>query len=153
MEVFASAILDFYPNDADGLKKRIDEIGVKFEAITGGPNPAARGRGMGSGSRGRGGAMGRSNVEPRPFTPSGPNGGMGNTHFEDSASRQAEIDNHLAVIRFTKKFGGDHQKTNLRSPPAYRTIHGALALLRGGYYDQTKSHAVIRRDPLRGPGS
>jgi inosose dehydratase len=59
-----------------GLKKRIDEIGVNFVAITGG----ARG---------------------------------GSTHFEDSAARQAVIENHLGVIRFSKKFGCDHQKTNL----------------------------------------
>jgi inosose dehydratase len=37
----------------------------------------------------------------------------GNTHFEDPASRQAVIENHLGVVRFSKKFGADHQKTNM----------------------------------------
>jgi hypothetical protein len=76
VEQFATALSQFYPDDVVGLKKRIDEIGVKFAAITGG----ARG---------------------------------GNIHFEDPASRQAVIENHLGVIRFSKKFGCDHQKTNL----------------------------------------
>jgi sugar phosphate isomerase/epimerase len=76
VEAFATALSQFYPNDAAGLKKRVDEIGVKFAAITGG-------------SRG------------------------GNTHFEDPGARQAVIENHLGVVRFSKKFGCDHQKTNL----------------------------------------
>jgi inosose dehydratase len=76
VEAFATALSQFYPDDVDGLKKRIDEIGVKFVAVTGG-------------SRG------------------------GNTHFEDPAARQAVIENHLGVVRFSKKFGCDHQKTNL----------------------------------------
>lgn len=37
----------------------------------------------------------------------------GNTHFEDPASRQEVIENHLGVVRFSKKFGADHQKTNM----------------------------------------
>jgi len=37
----------------------------------------------------------------------------GNTHFEDPASRQPVIENHMAVVRFSKKFGADHQKTNM----------------------------------------
>jgi sugar phosphate isomerase/epimerase len=78
VEAFASALDQYYPNNAAELKKRIDEIGVKFVAITGG----ARG---------------------------------GDTHFEDPARRQAVIENHLAVVRFSKKFGADHQKTNLGS--------------------------------------
>ena len=76
VEAFATALYQFYPDDAAGLKKRIDAIGVKFAAVTGG----ARG---------------------------------GSTHFEDPAQRQAVIDNHLGVVRFSKKFGCDHQKTNL----------------------------------------
>lgn len=76
VEAFATALSDFYPNDAAGLKKRVDEIGVKFAAITGG----ARG---------------------------------GNTHFEDPAAREAVIENHLGVVRYSKRFGCDHQKTNL----------------------------------------
>jgi hypothetical protein len=40
MEVLATNVSQFFPDDVDGLKKRIDEIGVKFEAITGGVNPA-----------------------------------------------------------------------------------------------------------------
>ena len=76
VEAFATSFSQFYPDDVDGLKRRIDEIGVKFAAITGG-------------SRG------------------------GSTHFEDPAQRQAVIENHLGVVRFSKKFGCDHQKTNL----------------------------------------
>ena len=78
VEAFATALPDFYPDDFAGLKQRIDEIGVKFAAITGG---------------GRGGSV----------------------HFEDPAQREAVIENHLGVIRFSKKFGCDHQKTNLGS--------------------------------------
>ena len=115
VEAFASALLEFYPDDADGLKKRINEIGVKFAAITGGANAAAKGRSRGPGGRGRGGAGGRG-AEPAVFRPSNPDGPGGNTHFEDPASRQAVIENHLAVVRFAKKFGCDHQKTNLDSP-------------------------------------
>lgn len=78
VEAFATSFTKFYPDDVAGLQKRIDQIGVKFAAITGG----ARG---------------------------------GNTHFEDPAARQAVIENHLGVVRFSKKFGCDHQKTNLGS--------------------------------------
>lgn len=39
----------------------------------------------------------------------------GSTHFEDPAQRDAVIANHLGVVRFSKKFGADHQKTNLGS--------------------------------------
>jgi len=76
VEAFATALAQFYPDDAAGLKKRVDAIDVKFAAITGG----ARG---------------------------------GSTKFEDPAARQAVIENHLGVIRYSKKFGCDHQKTNL----------------------------------------
>jgi inosose dehydratase len=76
VEAFATSLSAFYSDDVAGLKKRIDEIGVRFAAITGG----ARG---------------------------------GSTHFEDPAARQAVIENHLGVVRFSKKFGCDHQKTNL----------------------------------------
>ena len=78
VEAFATALPQFYPDDVDGLKKRIDEIGVKFVAVTGG-------------SQG------------------------GSTHFEDPRQREAVIENHLGVVRFSKKFGCDHQKTNLGS--------------------------------------
>lgn len=78
VEAFATFLSDFYPDDAAGLRKRIDEIGVQFTAVTGG----ARG---------------------------------GSTHFEDPAQRRAVIENHLGVVRFSKKFGCDHQKTNLGS--------------------------------------
>lgn len=37
----------------------------------------------------------------------------GSTRFEDPNSRNAVIENHLGVIRFSRKFGCDHQKTNL----------------------------------------
>ena len=66
VEAFATALSQFYPDDAAGLKKRIDAIGVKFAAITGG-------------SRG------------------------GSTSFEDPAARQAVIDNHLGVVRFSRQ--------------------------------------------------
>jgi len=107
MEVFATNVSQYFPNDVDGLKKRIDEISVKFEAVTGGVNPAAAAamraaRGAGGGARGRGETGGRGGGWPG-----------GNTHFEDPASRQAVIENHLGVVRFAKKFGCDHQKTNL----------------------------------------
>ena len=36
MEAFATSFTQFYPDDVAGLRKRIDEIGVKFAAITGG---------------------------------------------------------------------------------------------------------------------
>jgi len=76
VEAFATSFSKFYPDDVAGLQKRIDEIGVKFAAVTGG-------------SQG------------------------GSTSFEDPAQRQAVIDNHLGVVRFSKKFGCNHQKTNL----------------------------------------
>lgn len=76
VEAFAAALNAYYPDKVSELKKRIDDIGVNFVAITGG-------------SRG------------------------GDTHFEDPAHRQAVIENHLAVVRFSKKFGCDHQKTNM----------------------------------------
>ena len=84
VEAFATALPEFYPNDAAGLQKRIDEIGVRFAAITGG----ARG---------------------------------GSTHFEDPAQRSGVVGNHLGVIRFSKKFGCNHQKTNLGSRRAEGT--------------------------------
>src|SRR5215470_18620519 len=37
----------------------------------------------------------------------------GDTHFEDPARRKAVIENHLGVVRFSRKLGSDHQKTNL----------------------------------------
>lgn len=78
VEAFATALSQYYPGNAAGLKQRIDEIGVNFVAITGGASG-------------------------------------GDTHFEDPARRQAVIENHLGVVRFSKKFGADHQKTNLGS--------------------------------------
>src|ERR1700693_6148031 len=68
VEVFATALSQYYPDDAAGLRRKIDEIGVGFVAVTGG----ARG---------------------------------GDTHFEDPARRQAVIENHMGVARFSKKFG------------------------------------------------
>ncbi len=76
VEAFATALSEYYPDNAGALRRKIDEIGVRFVAITGG----ARG---------------------------------GETQFEDPARRQAVIENHLGVVRFSKKFGADHQKTNL----------------------------------------
>ena len=34
VEAFATALNDYYPHDAAGLRKKIDEIGVRFVAIT-----------------------------------------------------------------------------------------------------------------------
>ena len=68
MEAFATSFTQFYPDDVAGLRKRIDEIGVKFAAITGGAR-------------------------------------SGDIHFEDPASRQAAIENHLGMVRFSKKLG------------------------------------------------
>ena len=76
VEAFATALSEFYPDHAAALQKRIQDLGVRFAAITGG----ARG---------------------------------GSTAFEDPAARQAVIENHMGVVRFSKKFGCDHQKTNL----------------------------------------
>jgi sugar phosphate isomerase/epimerase len=86
MEVFATNVREFFPDDVAELQRKIDEIGVKLEAVTGGVNPAA---GPGHGGIG------------------------GNTHFEDPSAREEVIKNHLAVVRFAKKFNCDHQKTNL----------------------------------------
>src|ERR1044071_5377169 len=36
VEAFAASLEQYYPNDAPGLQKRMNEIGVKFAAITGG---------------------------------------------------------------------------------------------------------------------
>jgi inosose dehydratase len=76
VEAFATALSEFYPNGAAELKKRIEDINIRFVAITGG----ARG---------------------------------GSASFENPAARQAVIENHLGVVRFSKTFGCDHQKTNL----------------------------------------
>jgi inosose dehydratase len=76
VEAFATALSQYYPDDAAGLQRRIEEIGVRFAAITGG----ARG---------------------------------GDTAFENPTRRQSVIENHMGVVRFSKKFGADHQKTNL----------------------------------------
>src|ERR1700675_1835361 len=54
VEAFATSFSQFYPDDVSGLRKRIDEIGVKFAAVTGGArggttlfeNPGARQGGM-----------------------------------------------------------------------------------------------------------
>jgi len=99
VEAFATSLDQYYPHDAAGLQRRMDEIGVKFAAITGG-------------SRG------------------------GSTRFEDPAARQAVIENHLAVVRFSKKFGCDHQKINLgtrrkegTTMEDLKNIAGTLAIL------------------------
>ncbi len=76
VEAFATALHEFYPDNAAALKQKIDPIGVQFVAITGG----ARG---------------------------------GSTQFENPSARQSVIENHLGVVRFSRKFGADHQKTNL----------------------------------------
>ncbi len=79
MEIFGTSFCRpdtlYYPNDAEGLMRRIFEIGVNFVAVTGG-------------------AQG------------------GSTRFEDPASRDAVIENHFGMARFSRRFGCQVQKTN-----------------------------------------
>jgi sugar phosphate isomerase/epimerase len=79
MEIFGTSFCRadtlYYPDNAEGLMRRIFEIGVNFVSITGG-------------------ATG------------------GNTRFEDLDSREAVIENHFAMARFSRRFGSQVQKTN-----------------------------------------
>jgi inosose dehydratase len=89
MEIFGASFCRpdtlYYPDNAEGLMRRIFEIGVNFVSITGG-------------SAG------------------------GNTRFEDLDSRQAVIENHFAMARFSRRFGCQVQKTNTgRRRPAGTT--------------------------------
>ncbi len=80
MEIFGTSFCRpdtlYYPDNAEGLMRRIFEMGVNFVSITGG-------------------AAG------------------GSTHFEDPSARQAVIDNHFNMARFSRRFGCQVQKTNL----------------------------------------
>jgi sugar phosphate isomerase/epimerase len=79
MEIFGTSFCRpdslYYPDDAEGLMRRIFEIGVNFVSVTGGS-------------------------------------ATGNTHFEDPTARQAVIENHFQMARFSRRFGCEVQKTN-----------------------------------------
>jgi inosose dehydratase len=79
MEIFGASFCRpdtlYYPDDAEGLMRRIFEIGVNFVSITGGS-------------------------------------AKGSTHFEDPASRDAVVENHFNMARFSRRFGCRVQKTN-----------------------------------------
>jgi inosose dehydratase len=79
MEIFGASFCRpeslYYPDDAEGLMRRIFEIGVNFVSITGGS-------------------------------------AKGSTRFEDPASRDAVIENHFNMARFSRRFGCRVQKTN-----------------------------------------
>jgi inosose dehydratase len=79
MEIFGDSFCRpdtlYYPDDAEGLMRRIFEIGVNFVSITGGS-------------------------------------AKGDTRFEDPAAREAVIQNHFEMARFSRRFGCQVQKTN-----------------------------------------
>jgi inosose dehydratase len=79
MEIFGASFCRpdtlYYPDNAEGLMRRIFEMGVNFVSITGGS-------------------------------------ATGNTRFEDIDSRDAVIENHFAMARFSRRFGCQVQKTN-----------------------------------------
>src|SRR5450432_4067656 len=79
MEIFGASFCRpdtlYYPDDAEGLMRRIFQMGVSFVSITGGS-------------------------------------ATGNTRFEDLDSREAVIENHFAMARFSRRFGCQVQKTN-----------------------------------------
>ncbi len=79
MEIFGASFCRpdslYYPNNAEGLMRRIFEIGVNFVSISGGS-------------------------------------ATGNTRFEDLDSRDAVVENHFAMARFSRQFGCQVQKTN-----------------------------------------
>jgi sugar phosphate isomerase/epimerase len=78
MEIFGASFCRpdtlYYPDNAEGLMRRIFEIGVNFVSITGGS-------------------------------------ATGNTRFEDLDSREAVVENHFAMARFSRRFGCQVQKT------------------------------------------
>jgi sugar phosphate isomerase/epimerase len=79
MEIFGASFCRpdtlYYPDDAEGLMRRIFEIGVNFVSITGGS-------------------------------------AKGDTRFEDPTAREAVIENHFEMARFSRRFGCQVQKTN-----------------------------------------
>ena len=79
MEIFGASFCCpdslYYPDDAEGLMRRIFQMGVNFVSITGGS-------------------------------------ATGNTRFEDLDSRQAVVENHFDMARFSRRFGCQVQKTN-----------------------------------------
>jgi inosose dehydratase len=89
MEIFGASFCRpdtlYYPDNAEGLTRRIFEIGVNFVSVTGGS-------------------------------------ASGNTRFEDLDSRDAVVENHFAMARFSRRFGCQVQKTNTgRRRPAGTT--------------------------------
>ena len=79
MEIFGASFCRpdslYYPGNAEGLMRRVFEIGVNFVSITGGS-------------------------------------ATGNTRFEDLDSRDAVVENHFSMARFSRQFGCQVQKTN-----------------------------------------
>jgi inosose dehydratase len=79
MEIFGTSFCRpdtlYYPDNAEGLMRRIFEIGVNFVSISGGS-------------------------------------ATGSTRFEDLDSRDAVLENHFAMARFSRRFGCQVQKTN-----------------------------------------
>jgi len=79
MEIFGTSFCRpdtlYYPDNAEGLMRRIFEIGVNFVSVSGGS-------------------------------------ATGNTRFEDLDSREAVIENHFSMARFSRRFGCVVQKTN-----------------------------------------
>ena len=94
MEIFGTSFCRpdalYYPDDAEGLMRRVFEIGVNFVSITGGS-------------------------------------ATGNTRFEDLDSRQAVVENHFAMARFSRRFGCQVQK---RTPGAAARAARRMRILR-----------------------
>ena len=87
MEIFGASFCRpdtlYYPDNAEGLMRRIFEIGVNFVAVTGGS-------------------------------------ATGNTRFEDLDSRQAVVDNHFNMARFSRRFRHPGAKDQHGAPQAGR---------------------------------
>jgi inosose dehydratase len=98
MEIFGASFCRpdtlYYPNNAEGLMRRIFEIGVNFVSISGGS-------------------------------------ATGNTRFEDLDSRDAVVENHFAMARFSRQFGCQVQKTNTGRRRAGGTTDDDLKVMAG----------------------
>ncbi|HKQ74800.1 MAG TPA: sugar phosphate isomerase/epimerase [Blastocatellia bacterium] len=75
VESFIHYFKDFYDDKAEELKRKMDEIGVRFVSIS--------------------------------------NGAPMEMRFEDPASHEKIIDQHMRLIRFIKKLGCEHLKINM----------------------------------------
>src|SRR3984885_13328478 len=98
MEIFGASFCRpdtlYYPDNAEGLMRRIFEIGVNFVSISGGS-------------------------------------ATGNTRFEDVDSRDAVVENHFAMARFSRRFGCQVQKTNTGRRRPGGTTEGDLKVMAG----------------------